>query len=331
MITAALLQAKPPEILELESNRYIEEKSWYFDPQTKTKKIAEDKVYELVEATDKDKHKVIEFYQHHSVSGYDVASIQVIYNPDMNREFSLYMKKLQQRDKNPAFVAKWRNGQENRKDTLEPQENTDWRGEVHQQFQMMAKPYQDSDYPSVSLLPMWHGTKTAIVDSIFRSGYASLATTDNGFFGKGIYGAHEAEYSSRVYAKEGGALILNWTACFSAYPVIDGDMKKLEGKDSYSNYDAHFVPVAPRNPDNPNEDTYYPTKPNEPHQYTELVVFQSAACLPRYLVQLQPTLPKALPLSISQYSKTFFPPVEEQKDILYQVEKQNPYQLPRPF
>ena len=90
------------------------------------------------------------------------------------------------------------------KDSIEPQENIDWRGEVHQQFQTMAKPYQDSDYPSVNLLPMWHGTKAAIVDSIFRSGYANLATTDSGFFGKGIYGAHEAEYSYRVYAKQGG-------------------------------------------------------------------------------------------------------------------------------
>ncbi len=213
-------------------------------------------MYELIEATDKDKHKVVEFYQHHPILGYDIASIQVICNPSINHEFSLYMSRLQQRDNNSAFVAKWPTGQENRKDPIEPQENIAWRIEVHQQFKAMAKPYLDSDYPSVNLLPMWHGTKTEIVDSIFRTGYASLATTDNGFFGKGIYGAHEAEYSYRVYAKEGGALILNWTACFSAYPVIDGDMKKLEGKGSYSNYDAHFVPVTPRNPNNPNEDVY---------------------------------------------------------------------------
>ena len=90
-------------------------------------------------------------------------------------------------------------------------------------------------------------------------------------------------------------------------------MKKLEEKGSYSNYDAHFVPVVPRNPNNPNEDTYYPTKPNEPHQYTELVVFQSAACLPRYLVELQPTLPKAVPLpSTGGYPGVFFPAAQNQ-------------------
>jgi len=123
------------------------------------------------------------------------------------------------------------------------------------------------------------------------------------FFGKGIYGAHEAEYSYRVYAKEGGALILNWTACFSAYPVIDGDMKKLEGKGNYSNYDAHFVPVVPRDPNDPHEEVYHPTKFDQDHQYTELVVFQSAACLPRYLVELQPELPKTIPISSTDSKK----------------------------
>ena len=52
-----------------------------------------------------------------------------------------------------------------------------------------------------------------------------LATTDPGFFGNGIYSAREAEYSYRVYSQ--GALILNWVACFSAYPVIHGDMQKF--------------------------------------------------------------------------------------------------------
>jgi hypothetical protein len=336
-IIASGQSAKPQKkIPKPKTNRY-EEKSWHFDPQTKAKRIAEDKIYALIEVTDKDKHKVIEFYQHHPVLGYDIASIEVIYNPNMNHKFALYLAELQERDSNSAFVAKWPKGQENMSDPVEPQENIDWRGEIHEQFKTIAESYRDADYPSVNLLPMWHGTKTATVDSIFRTGYANLATTDNGFFGKGIYGAHEAEYSYRVYAKKGGALILNWTACFSAYPVIDGDrgkfMMKNEKKQdvstaNYSNYDAHYVPVVSRNPNNPNEDTYYPTKPNEPHHYTELVVFQSAACLPRYLVQLQPTLPKALPLNASQYPKTFFQPAQEEEKNTSQTEKRNPYQPP---
>ncbi len=305
---SALEKAKPKLEVKLPETKPYVEKSWHFDPETKAQRVADADVYKLIEATDKDKRKALEFYQHHPVPGYEMASVRVIYNPSMNHEFALYMGRLQQRDNNPAFTPKWPTGQENFQDPVESPENIHWRTKVHQQFKDLAKPYQDSDYPAVNLLPMWHGTKTAITDSIFRAGYAALATTDSGFFGRGIYSAHEAEYSYRVYAKQGGALILNWVACFSAYPVIDGDMNKFVMRNSqglevsisnYSNYDAHFVPVVPAHPLNPNETDYYPTKHNQPHTYTELVVSQTAACLPRYLVELQPTLVKAVPPSPS--------------------------------
>ena len=184
-LVSALVQAKPQEILQPESKPY-EEKSWHFDPQTKAKRPAKDKIYELVEATDKDKRKVIEFYQHHPIAGYDMASVRVIYNPEMNYKFGLYLKELQQRNNNPAFQPKWPTGKECVQDSIELQENIDWRGAVHQQLQIMAKSYQDSDYPCVNLLPMWHGTEAAIVDRIFRTGYANLETTEVAFLAKGF-------------------------------------------------------------------------------------------------------------------------------------------------
>ena len=70
-------------------------------------------------------------------------------------------------------------------------------------------------------------------------------------------------------------------------------MPKLGGKGHYGNYDAHFAPVKPQNPLNPNEEVYHPCAPNEPATYHELVVFEAAQCLPRYIVELQPNLPKA--------------------------------------
>jgi hypothetical protein len=83
----------------------------------------------------------------------------------------------------------------------------DWRETVYNQLETLAQPYVDSEYPNVKLLPLWHDTKSEILDSLFKAGYASLATTDSGFYGKGLYGAYEAEYSYRVYSQ--GALILN--------------------------------------------------------------------------------------------------------------------------
>src|SRR5262249_54780434 len=58
---------------------------------------------------------------------------------------------------------------------------------------------------------------------------------------------------------------------------------------SYANYDAHVVPVRPKNPYNQREDTYHPCRIDESPTYTEVVVFDKAQCLPRYLIGLQPT------------------------------------------
>ncbi len=270
------------------------QKYWHFDPATErkaSKDIAEP--YQLLEATHKDKQKVVGFYQSCPVAGYEIGSVNVIYNRDFNQGFEIQMKRLQHRDKNTAFKPKW-----------EQENNPQWRAGTNKKFEDMAKPYTDSDYPSVKLLPLWHGTNPEILPSIFSAGYAILSTVDVGFFGSGIYGAYEAEYSKRVYSS--GALILNWVAVFSAYPVIDGDMNKLKGKGNHQNYDAHFIPVVPSNPHNQNEVNYFPCKPNEPHKYTEVVVFESSSCLPRYLVELQSNLPQPNKLNLINFPLAFF-------------------------
>ena len=258
------------------------EKSWHFDGDKQTLKEDESKGYLLMPGGPKDCQKVADYYSHHPVPGMDIRSVEVIYNSQMNRGFFSRLAMLQKRHNNKAFEPGWA------KET-----NAAWRREVHALSNDMAKPYQDDDFPNVKLLPVWHGTQREVLESLFSSGYANLAKTDSGFFGKGLYSAHEAEYSYRVYSKGKGALILNWVGFFSAYPTIDGDMNTLAGGANYQNYDAHFVPVVPVS-NNPKETTYYPTKPKQKHTYTEVVVFDSSQCLPRYLVELQPSLPKAI-------------------------------------
>lgn len=261
------------------------EPSWYFDAALKLKVYHEQQSqgYALISAASEDFKKVLNFYEHHPVPGYDIKSVEIIYNPAMNRGFDLNMSLLQARSNNVVFAPCWE------AESLDVAEKVQ-RTQVHNQWQNLAMQYKDSNYPDVKLLPLWHGTRPEILKSLFKTGYVNLATTDSGYFGKGLYFAHEAEYSYRVYSK--GALIVNWVAMFSAYPVVDGDMDKLTGKANYQNYDAHFVPVVPKDPNNPTEDVYLPCNPNQNHSYIEVVVFEKAQCLPRYLVHLQPTLPK---------------------------------------
>lgn len=256
-----------------------EPKSWHIDPSTPIKDPSA--IYELVDATEKDVKKTISLFQSHPVPGYEIASVKTIFNKLFDSDFKNQLTKFQQKQGNPAFVPQWNS-----------KSNPTWRAKTLQLLTDFSRDFTDTDFPDVTLVPAWHGTNPATLHSIFTTGYANIATTDSGFFGKGIYSALEADYAHRVYSK--GALILNWVCAFLVFPVIDGDMSLLEGKGNYSNYDAHFAPVVPFNPNNPKEVNYIPCKLGQANKFSEIVVFQSTACLPRYLVELQPTLPKSL-------------------------------------
>jgi hypothetical protein len=128
-----------------------------------------------------------------------------------------------------------------------------------------------------------------MVDSLekeFISCYISFQFIYFFFYDQILNNTSEAEYAHRVYSK--GALLVNWVAVFSAFPVIYQDIEHLSSKGNYQNYDAHFIPVF--SPDHPNTPVYHACKQGQQHQYTELVVFDSSQILPRFIVELQQTL-----------------------------------------
>jgi serine/threonine protein kinase len=283
-------------LVELEEAKH--KKKWHFDSSTKRSEASQVKDFELAPATQEDFEKVKEQYQKHPADGYELCKVEMVYNPTMNRIFAENLRMLQAKHNNPAFTPKFIEQSQN-------EQEREWRAKVHHMWQVMAAPYCDDDYPHVKLLPLWHGTSPTVLGSILKTGYANLAITDCGYFGRGLYSTCEADYAWKYYSK--GTLILNWVASFSAYPIIAGDMKKIKGQTNYANYDAHFVPITkyyPNNPDNfvPDtaDDCFIPCVPNQQHQYIEVVVFQQAQCLPRYVVTLQ----KSLLPSIPSQSKT---------------------------
>jgi hypothetical protein len=297
-----------------------------------------------VPATSRDFAKVIEYYQHCPVPGYDIKSVEIIYNPTMQRAFADNLRILQGRHNNPAFRPRFDvfslSDEEQRLSEIEQQNlrinlaaEAAWRTKTREMWETMAAPYMDRDNLQVKLLPLWHGTRPEILPSIFKAGFANLASTDSGYFGKGLYSTYEAEYSYKYYCK--GALILNWVSSFSAYPVIAGDMKKLTSKGNFGNYDTHFIPVADytvdnadgfvpeslqkfpahlrntpeklaalmaQNPDIKVDDVFLPCAPNQINKYTEVVVFEKAQCLPRYLVTLQPTLIRSVIFNLTSFA-----------------------------
>lgn len=264
-------------------------RSWNFESQGLDTQLSPKEKFKLIPAGEIDFEKVRTFFLRNPPPGYDIGSVEIIFNPTLGYNFETRLDTLNERIDSPAFQRKWH------------KETTDavLREEVYKTYKAMAAKHADEQYPHLKLLPMWHGTKAGVIDSICKTGFANLALTDSGYFGKGIYSAYEAEYSWRVYCQNGandGVLILLWNACFSAYPVIDGDMEKLKGKGNYGNHDAHFIPVTPKDPTNPNEVSYIPCKKGQKATYHELVVFEQSHCLPRYVVRLQANMKKQMPL-----------------------------------
>ncbi len=279
---------------------------WHIDPRTKQaaiqllKERALDKAnpnpnkHVLLPGNEKDMEIVVASYEKAPVPGYTLKSVKMMYNPLLNQSFDHALGLLSARHQNPTFAPAWRK---------EQGEVAEWRNTTHQILERMAAPYKDPNHPHLNLLPMWHATDAAILPSLFETGFATLGLVDAGYFGRGIYSAGEARYSYSVYGKmvEGkgkeAALLMNWVASYSAYPVIDADgtnreMQSLEGKGNHANHDAHFVPVRPNNPKNPKESVFFPCQPGQAYTYTELVVFDKAHCLPRYVVELQSDLLK---------------------------------------
>jgi serine/threonine protein kinase len=251
---------------------------WFFEDKTNT--ALPHCGYAFIEAREKDWEIVLRCYQHHPVPGYDVGRVEVIYHPAMNHIFSTSINMLQQRKGNRRYVANWTGRQD-----------AEWRRHIDQKLSTLAEDYVDENYPDVKLIPLWHGTQnTDDIHSILSTGYAPFGDTDDAYFGKGIYMAHEAHYASR-YAFPDGRLILNWVASYSSYPIISDDFdpiaKKLRLRIPAGKYDSHFVPVVSQNPQDPDCMDYIPTCIGEEQQNIEMIVFEKAHILPRYVVTLQ--------------------------------------------
>ena len=267
-------------------------KSWHFAEHLRetARAMVGDTGYALIPASPEDIGKVVNFYQFSSVPNMDIGRVYIIYNPMFNRHFQLELQALETRASKPAFQPKW-----NEEDKAE------LRSKINKLCDELVQPYTDEDLPHVKLAWSWHGATTGNLPNIFETGYANLQITDPGYFGQGTYSTFHAKYA-RQYGD--GSLVLNWTAFFNALPAIYEDTKTYFGKALNGRYDACFAPVRLKAGELPVQkgnatvyqkiDQYFGLSAvSEKHDYIELMVTNPRQMLPRYLVELQPTLPKA--------------------------------------
>ena len=253
------------------------------------------------------------FFQYASLV-YSIKRVFCVHNPAQTEQFEASLINMDSQAQNPVFSPKW-----------QEQDPTGCRAKVMARWREFAKAFSPvavvragsrKDLLSrVSVFPYWHGSDQQKVQSICDSGFTYFGkhsylqgsgdkgtSTDVGFFGSGIYFTNSARYATDSYSS--GHLLLAWVSMRSPYPVIGEeeapgsplDAEKLQGGPAFENYDAHYIPVVTANPSDPMCKVYLPGRKDQIPTWDEVVVFHSNQTLPRFYVELTPTLPAPVPM-----------------------------------
>ncbi|MBS0649274.1 MAG: hypothetical protein JSS10_08645 [Verrucomicrobia bacterium] len=321
------VSSKKPFPENIKSSLPLPETPWQISPslfsriQSQTSNLAF-RVCEIV-SSDPEYDFILKFFEHQKPPGLGIKRIVCIHNPTHAQVFEGSLKNMEQEANNPYFLPQGRN-EEPRVDRAHVLYR--WHQQVAPFSPVMIPNAQGRAEPcfNAKVLPLWHGSSETVCKSVCSSGFTSFGkhhyfdenatkgtnkSTDKGYFGSGIYFTNSAQYAT-LYSSE-GHLLLSWVSMREPYPVVNdvphpqkgSDMRKLEGKEHYQNYNAHFVPVASIRPEDPKCIEYYPCYKDQPPAWDEFVVFHSAQTLPRFWVELGVDLPKALSLNPSEPKK----------------------------
>ncbi len=74
----------------------------------------------------------------------------------------------------------------------------DIRGNVMKRLNTFASKFTPQ-LDSIKVVPLWHGTADSVVRNICETGFAALATTDDGYFGRGLYFTNSAGKSTFTF------------------------------------------------------------------------------------------------------------------------------------
>lgn len=241
------------------------------------------------------------YFNYSKPPGFGIKNILCVHNPTYTESFVGSVKNNENEGNNPVFAPKWH-----------VENQTMQREAVIQRWKQMTDQFPNIKVTSgnrvdsitkARVLPLWHGVKEQAVVSICEAGFTYFgkhkkdgSSTDPGYFGSGIYFTNSAAYA-KMYSQ--GRLILAWVTTRDPFPVINdvphpakgSDMNMLFSNHKYKNYNAHFIPVASIRPNDPTCMEYYPCYKNQKPSWDELVVFDKAQTVCRFVIELTTDLP----------------------------------------
>ena len=250
--------------------------------------------------TDPEWRFVWRYFHHDKPNKYGIKRIYCIYQRHQQQVFELNLSSMETEANTlrPTWNKEPRASQ--RANAIERWKET---VDVFSPFDATESDGRRKSFKEIKILPLWYGSNKSVLDSIAKSGFVYFGktspggdkpqSTDDGFFGNGIYFTNSARYASDIYSE--GHLFLAWVSMREPFPVVGDpdqiDMKGIKGKGAYKDYNAHYISVTSINPSDHLEKNYYPTKEEEIPHCDEIVVFQKSQTLPRFWVELSVELP----------------------------------------
>ena len=175
------------------------------------------------------------------------------------------------------------------------QAERDWRRAVADRFRSyphLPLPHGALQHPDrVRVHTVFHACRREAALAICRGGFAQLASLDPGFYGQVLYFTFELEYAVQQYGvgegmqdADGCVTVLVCNVVVSGlYPVIEHP--DMRGRPQVPKYDAHGV-VVEAGPCTPCPLGRWGQA--GVRTYSELVLFEDAAILPRFVLAVRP-------------------------------------------
>ena len=144
----------------------------------------------------------------------------------------------------------------------------------------------NNDPAKPKCVPMLQGTSKGAVWQICQQGFGVVATTDDGFYGRGVYFTSKLSYAANYAQQSGGdgkVFLLSLVNAGNTFPVIEHPEQpgSLLGQACRPGYQSHFTIV-----DSPDHTQAFPTKYaviDDATTADELVVFDHAQAVPVFV------------------------------------------------
>jgi len=217
--------------------------------------------------------------QFHNAPNLNIARAFAVDNRQLTRELESYSVRLSNKFRtNPQTfnMTQWKE-----------HENAAWRAWMLTPLQEQINNSQWNSGTTVPVITMLQGTSEDNVWQIAQTGFAVVATRDEGWYGRGIYFTSHADYAL-YYAEPNSRgekiITINYVVPGNVYPVCENpkESDSLSGKPCAKGYQSHYLKVST------NASTFgLPAKADETHWYDELVIFQESQVVLKYVVYVK--------------------------------------------